>query len=140
MNQSYFDTAHPTRRPALTGVHQGYILGPELFILYAPDIPRHVQVELAIFTDDTAVHSSGRNESILMRRVQTVFEAIEDQALRWRLRINADKTVAVRFTSGLALPDSRLTIKDRRFPGLRKSNTWGSRSTVGSLIDSISVT
>lgn len=46
-----------------------------------------------------------------MRCVQTLIEAIEDWADRWRFEISAAKTIAVRFTKRKTVPDSRIDLR-----------------------------
>ena len=44
--------------PVLSGVPQGYILGPLLFILYINDLPSAVCSPMKIFADDVAMYCS----------------------------------------------------------------------------------
>lgn len=48
-----------------SGVPQGSVLGPVLFILYVNDIPELVRSNVWIFADDTKLHAPSDQSDIL---------------------------------------------------------------------------
>lgn len=77
----------------------GFLLSPELFIVYMSHFPRRTVVQIAIYTDDTVLFTSPYSEELVYyKRVAT------DWSCKWKLQINESKGVIIRFTSKRCLP------------------------------------
>ena len=73
--------------PVVSGIPQGSILGPLLFIIFINDLPDCVQSICKIFADDTKVYNSHKNYSILQNDLYKLL----DWAREWDLNFNLSK-------------------------------------------------
>ena len=82
----------------LSGVPQGSVLGPLLFIIYINDLEESCSSEsdLALFADDTKLHKYVRSESdsvLLQEDLNNIYKWVND----WLLSLNIDKCKVVSF-------------------------------------------
>ena len=73
-----------------SGVPQGSVLGPILFIYYINDLPLSVDCSIKIFADDTKAYfpiNSLSDKSILQESINSLVQWSE----RWQLKFNSDK-------------------------------------------------
>lgn len=86
-------------RTVTAGVPQGSVLAPLLFSLYTSDIPRHPQVSLALYADDTAIYVTDiHNHTIRRKLLQDATDALGDWFRKWRMDVNPEKSTAVYFS------------------------------------------
>ena len=79
-----------TEVPVTTGVLQGYVLGPLLFILYINDIPDNIQSQVRPFADDTTVYLtvSSANDSTVL---QSDLDSLQCWERTWDMELNPSK-------------------------------------------------
>ena len=73
-----------------SGVPQGSVLGPVLFVAFINDLPGAVSSMCAMYADDTKVHGPVNNSED-GDKLQKDLDALVDWADTWQLRFNADK-------------------------------------------------
>jgi len=78
------------RASVLSGVPQGSVLGPLLFVLYINDLPDHVDSGCYLFADDTKIHRIVSTPSDAAK-LQADIHALESWSKKWLLRFHADK-------------------------------------------------
>ena len=73
-----------------SGVPQGSVLGPLLFLLYVNELPEIVKCKIQMFADDTKVYKevSGSNEQM---ELQEDLDRLSDWAEDWLLAFNVNK-------------------------------------------------
>ena len=116
------------------GVPQGSVLRPILFNIYLNDIPKNANTHLALFADDTAIYASSWKIKQAAHYVNLHLHEILEYLDNWKLKINADKTVNIYFsTKRIKNPDPILVnghpvpwAKQAKYLGLwlDRSFTW----------------
>lgn len=87
-----------SQAPVLSGVPQGTVLGPLLFLTYINDMPDTVtSSETKLFADDSMLFRSIENkkDSELLQKDLT---ALEDWENKWQMNFNAKKCIVIRIT------------------------------------------
>lgn len=85
-------------KPINSGVPQGSVIGPFLYLVYTSDLPRSNTLTIAQFADDIAVLSRARNTTTAAAHLQTYTDRIEHWNRRWRMSMNAHKSSIICFT------------------------------------------
>ena len=95
-----FDSLCSDHLPVLSGIPQGSILGPFLFILYINDMPSAITSSLIyIFADDTKLIKRTSVQADLSS-LQTDLDNILKWCNKWCLSLNASKCVHIKFGRG----------------------------------------
>ena len=86
-----------SKRPILTGVPQGSILGPLLFLIYINDLPSASNLKCTLYADDSNLLIRGKDIHLTAQALTTQLERISDYFKSNKLKLNAKKTKLVCF-------------------------------------------
>ena len=83
--------------PVTSGVPQGSVLGPILFLIYINDLPNEVCSQVRLFADDTALYLTleSENDSSTLQNDLKILSAWET---RWDMGVNPSKCQVVHVT------------------------------------------
>ena len=83
--------------PVYSGVPQGSVLGPLLFILHINDLPNVVTSQVRLFADDCLLYRPIRSV-VDQEGLQRDLEALEQWATTWGMIFNANKCYLMNIT------------------------------------------
>ena len=73
-----------------SGIPQGCVLGPILFITYINDLPNHVLSSVRLFADDTKLFSRSDDKE-KSNSLQEDLDRLQDWSEQWLLRFHPEK-------------------------------------------------
>lgn len=80
-----------------SGVPQGSVLGPLLFLVFINDIACNIPIKVKLFADDCVLYHEieSANDEVTLN---TALNKIQEWCLKWQMTINLRKTVAMTIT------------------------------------------
>ena len=75
-----------------SGVPQGSVLGPLLFLVYINDLERKIKSNVKFFADDTMLFSIVKNPEISVNDLNHDLDVIHQWVHQWKLEFNPDPT------------------------------------------------
>ena len=79
-----------TRKIILTGVPQGSVLCPVLFLIYINDLPDGIKSISKIFADDTSLFSKVKEKNCSTAELNNDLKIISNWAIQWKMLFNPD--------------------------------------------------
>lgn len=116
-----------------SGVPQGSVLGPLLFLLFINDLPRALTCNLKLFADDSAMyHEIGRDDGSFSAALQSDINSLNAWCKTWQLKLNKDKCLVMRISRKrvktvptYSLAGVPLTVVDSvKYPGIHITNDF----------------
>jgi hypothetical protein len=90
--------AYPTINQINSGVPQGSVFGPLLYILYTADKPIIPTTHIGTFADDTVIMCRHYDPQIATTRLQEHLNLIQKWLQDWRVKVNETKSTQVIYT------------------------------------------
>ena len=91
----------------LSGVPQGSVLGPVLFLIYVNDIVMNIKSTIKLFADDAKIYRPIKNDND-HQALQDDLKRIENWSRKWLLKLNASKCEVLHF--GNNNPETEYTL------------------------------
>ena len=79
-----------TELPVSSGVPQGSVLGPALFLIYINDLPLAVSCNVSLYADGTLLYSEV-NSNQEKQFFQMNINALHDWSTKWKMPFNTNK-------------------------------------------------
>ena len=98
--------------PLKSGVPQGSVLGPLLFLLYINDLPQDIQSQVRLFADDTAVYLTVTSLEDA-NTLQTDLDTQQEWERTWDMAFNPGKCHVLHVTRSMQPLQSNYTLHDQ---------------------------
>ena len=110
--------------PVASGVPQGTVLGPLLFLVYINDLPQRVRSTSRLFADDCLLYRTINTPSDA-RQLQQDLDSLRQWEIDWQMEFNPDKCEVIRITNKKTVITTDYTIHGQRLNTTSKTKYLG---------------
>ncbi|XP_071123817.1 uncharacterized protein [Mytilus edulis] len=107
-----------------SGVPQGSVLGPLLFIIYINDIAEQLTSLCRLFADDTSFSYSGHDEKLIQSVVSRDLRQLDEWSRKWLMSFNPEKTEIMMFSNN-EIQNLNFTMNNKEIPIVRSHKHLG---------------
>ncbi|CAF1329588.1 unnamed protein product, partial [Didymodactylos carnosus] len=105
-----------TERKINSGMLQGSVLGPLLFLLYINDIDDNLENLCKLFADDTCIFGSGRDLKLSVDALNRDLQRLSEWSDTWSLSFNVKKCKSILFMKNRRLASPTLGMNNINIP------------------------
>jgi len=110
--------------PVTSGVPQGTVLGPLLFLVYINDLPQRVKSTPRLFADDSLLYRI-INTPADSKILQEDLDSLQEWERAWLMEFNPDKCEVLRISNKRKNIPAEYTIHDRKLAHTKQSKYLG---------------
>ena len=100
---------HSHSVPVTSGVPQGSMLGPLMFLIFINDLPCYVKSRVRLFADDTVIYLTIKSESDC-RQLQDDLHSLEKWESDWFMEFNPSKCMQ-RYTGNTQMYTFKISVR-----------------------------
>jgi hypothetical protein len=113
--QVKYNDSYCTCHEVLSGVPQGSVIGPLLYLVFTADLPTTDHTTIATFADDTGLLATHSDPLVASQHLQTHLDLLQEWFDTWRIKIIQEKSSHMTFTTTQAVCP-RVTMNDVQLP------------------------
>jgi len=111
--------------PVTSGVPQGTVLGPLLFLAYINDLPERVRSACRLFADDSLLYKVIKTQADA-ELLQEDLDKLQEWEKTWMMEFNASKCEVLRISNKRKVTDASYTIHGQTLQMTKKAKYLGS--------------